>query len=66
LEDIENDLDPINFHRLNRQFIAQRDSIAGIKQYFNGKLIISVMPPYKEQVIVSKAKATEFKNWMNH
>jgi len=66
LEDIENDLDPSNFYRLNRQFIAQRDSIAGIKQYFNGKLIISVMPPHKEQVIVSKAKATEFKNWMNN
>ena len=66
LEDIENDLDPSNFHRLNRQFIAQRDAIAGIKQYFNGKLIISVIPPHIEQVIVSKAKATEFKNWMNH
>lgn len=66
LEDVENDLDPSDFHRLNRQFIVQRDSIAGIKQYFNGKLIISVMPPHEEKVIVSKAKATEFKNWMNH
>lgn len=66
LEDIENDLDPSNFHRVNRQFIVQRDSIAGIKQYFNGKLIISVMPPHEEKVIVSKAKASEFKNWMNH
>ncbi|MDL5514438.1 LytTR family DNA-binding domain-containing protein [Arenibacter sp. M-2] len=65
LEDIENDLDPSNFYRLNRQFIAQRDAIAGIKQYFNGKLIIGVIPPHTEQVIVSKAKASEFKNWMN-
>lgn len=66
LEDIETELDPSNFYRLNRQFIAQKDSIVGIKQYFNGKLTISVMPPHKEQLIVSKAKAPEFKNWMNH
>ena len=66
LEEIETDLDPSNFYRLNRQFIVHRDSIAGIKQYFNGKLTINVMPPHKEQLIVSKAKATEFKNWMNH
>ena len=66
LEDIENELDPSNFYRLNRQFIVQRDAISGIKQYFNGKLIVNVIPTYEERVIVSKAKAAEFKNWMNH
>jgi len=66
LEDIENDLDPVVFYRLNRQFIVQRDAISGIKQYFHGKLIVNVNPVYEERVIVSKAKAAEFKNWMNN
>jgi len=66
LEDIENDLDPSNFYRLNRQFIVQRDAISGIKQYFNGKLIVNVIPAHEERVVVSKAKAAEFKNWMNN
>lgn len=65
LEDIENELDPMDFYRLNRQFIVKRDAITGIQQYFNGKLIVSVTPTYTDRIFISKAKATEFKNWMN-
>lgn len=65
LEDIEDELDPMDFHRLNRQFIVRRDAITGIQQYFNGKLIVSVIPPHDDRIVVSKAKATEFKDWMN-
>lgn len=65
LEDIENVLDPEYFYRINRQFIVQRDAIVNIKYYFNGKLLVRVNPICEERIIVSKAKATEFKNWMN-
>ncbi len=65
LEDMENDLDPSIFYRANRQFIVKKDAITGIKQYFNGKLILSVTPPSEERIVVSRAKAPEFKNWMN-
>jgi DNA-binding LytR/AlgR family response regulator len=65
LEDVENELDPMDFHRLNRQFIVRRDAITGIQQYFNGKLIVSVIPPHDDRIVVSKAKASEFKDWMN-
>ena len=65
LEDIESELDPTIFYRVNRQFIVHKDAIANIKYYFNGKLILNVNPVCKEKIVVSKAKATEFKKWIN-
>lgn len=65
LEDIEDELDSSQFFRANRQFIVKRDAIVNIKYYFNGKLIVNVNPTSDERIIVSKAKASEFKNWMN-
>lgn len=64
LEDMENELDPDIFCRLNRQCLANREAIAHITQYFNGKLIVKLDPPLKERVVVSKAKAREFKDWL--
>lgn len=65
LEDIEAELDPSVFHRVNRQFILNRTVIVNIKFYFNGKLIINTSPKTEERIVVSKAKATEVKSWMN-
>ncbi len=65
LEDLENELDPDVFNRVNRQFIICKHAISNIKHYFGGKLIINVSPPFEERIVVSKAKATEFKNWMD-
>ncbi|MGB7395722.1 MAG: LytTR family DNA-binding domain-containing protein [Pricia sp.] len=64
LEDIDEQLNPKLFFRANRQFIVNRESIVKIKSYFNGKLIVIVDPVSKERIVVSKAKATEFKEWM--
>ncbi len=65
LEDIEAELDPSLFFRANRQFIVQRNSIENLQLYFNGKLILNVIPKPQEQIIISKAKAPLLKNWMN-
>ncbi|AXT55183.1 DNA-binding response regulator [Aquimarina sp. AD1] len=65
LEDIEEELDPEKFFRANRQFIIQKKAIVNIKYYFNGKLIININPVSKERIVVSKAKATSFKNWLS-
>lgn len=64
LEDLEEDLNPDNFYRINRQCILRRDALVRIKQYFNGKLIVDVTPASSEQIIVSKAKASDFKSWV--
>ena len=65
LEDIENEIDPTIFYRANRQFVVNRNAISNIKYYFNGKLIVNTNPRFEERIIISKAKATEFKNWVN-
>ncbi|TXG39241.1 LytR/AlgR family response regulator transcription factor [Seonamhaeicola maritimus] len=65
LEDIEGELNPELFHRINRQFVINKNSVANVKFYFNGKLIINVNPPFSERIVASKAKASEIKNWMN-
>ncbi len=65
LEELEHELNPAQFDRVNRQFIINRNAIAKIKTYFGGKLIVNVNPPTAERIVVSKAKATSFKNWVN-
>lgn len=64
LEEIEEELDPDLFYRANRQFIIKKEAVVTLKTYFNGKLIVVVNPVCDERIIISKAKATEFKDWM--
>ena len=65
MEQLEDDLNPVDFYRINRQFILQRNSISRIDYYFNGKLKIKTEPSFDGDLIVSKAKASEFKKWLN-
>ena len=65
LEDIESELNPALFHRINRQFVVNRNAVANIKFYFNGKLILNVNPSSSERIVISEAKASEDKSWMN-
>ena len=66
LEEIEEELDPQQFKRVNRQFIVNREALVNIKYYFNGKLIVNTQPPAKERMVVSKARATDFKTWVDN
>jgi len=65
LEDIEGEINPKSFHRVNRQFILNRNAVTTINFYFNSKLIINVTPPFKERIVASKAKANDVKNWLD-
>ena len=65
LEDLEKDLNPQEFYRANRQYLVQRSTIKNLSIYFNGRLIVNVIPEAKEQIIVSKANAPKFKAWLN-
>jgi len=65
MEQLEDDLNPVDFYRINRQFILQRSSIKKIDYYFNGKLKIKTEPSFDGDLIVSKAKASDFKKWLN-
>jgi two-component system, LytTR family, response regulator LytT len=65
LDDIEVSLNPDHFFRANRQFIVNRNAITSININFNGKLTLNLFPSPNENIVVSKAKAKRFRNWMN-
>jgi two-component system, LytTR family, response regulator LytT len=65
LDDLEVELNPKQFFRLNRQFIAQTSSIQKVSKYFNGKLKIDLLPKPSDEVTVSRDKAETFKNWLD-
>ena len=64
LEAIEMALDPNIFYSANRQFILRREPMVTIKFHFNSKLLVEVLPSCSERIVVSKAKASDFKNRM--
>lgn len=65
MEQLEEDLNPRDYYRINRQYILQRKSIKRIDYYFNGKLKIKTDPSFEGDLIVSKAKTSDFKKWLN-
>ncbi|MGX1023986.1 LytTR family DNA-binding domain-containing protein [Flavobacterium sp. CS20] len=65
LEKISSEIDPDQFFRANRQFIVQRKAIKDIDFYFNGRLVLNVLPKPHNKIIISKAKASEFKKWLD-
>lgn len=65
LEKLETLISPKSFFRANRQFIIQKKAIVSISTYYNSRLLVKITPELTENIIISKAKATEFKNWVN-
>jgi two-component system LytT family response regulator len=65
LEKIENQINPDDFFRANRQFIISRYAIKEVDFYFNGRLILKTNPSTPDKVIVSKAKAGELRSWLD-
>ena len=65
LEELEKQLNPSDFYRANRQHIVARKAVVDIAFYFNGRLLLNLTPPAPDRVVVSKARASEFKAWMS-
>ncbi|ACT92064.1 LytR/AlgR family response regulator transcription factor [Dyadobacter fermentans] len=65
LEELEEQLDPKTFLRVNRQFIIHIDSITHIHNHFNGKLKIELRKSADVEIIVSREKAASIKSWMD-
>ena len=64
LELLEQDLDPVSFFRISRKFIIPMRAIKEIVLYSNSRLKI-ILPTYKDdEVVVSREKVSDFKNWI--
>ena len=65
LDELYSNLDQNSFYRANRQFIIAISSIEKIVKYGNNQLKILVNPNSEVDIIISKNKAAEFKQWLN-
>lgn len=65
LEDLEDELDPGLFFRVNRQCIVNVNSIHMIQNSYNGKLKVLLKKDQTREIIVSKEKAPLVKKWLD-
>lgn len=66
LETLEQELEPKNFFRVNRQYIVHVNSIEKVHNFFNGKLKLKVKNCADDDLIVSRTKAPLFKTWLDY
>jgi two-component system LytT family response regulator len=63
LDEIQRQIDPVKLFRANRQFIISHKAIKDISVWFDSKLSVNLMVDIPEKIIVSRLKASEFKEW---
>jgi len=65
IEEIESQVNPEIFFRINRKMMIALKSIIKIEPYFNNRLLINIHPTFEEEVVVSRQRITEFKKWLD-
>lgn len=65
LEEVESQLDPQRFMRVNRQFIISAAAVQKLSTYFLGKMRIHMNAAPDEEIIVSKDKVATVKRWLD-
>lgn len=64
LENIEQELDPYAFFRLNRQIIAHASAIKEMYPFSKSRLKIALIPPFDQDVIISYKTNKTFMQWI--
>ncbi|MET1260231.1 LytTR family DNA-binding domain-containing protein [Flagellimonas sp. DF-77] len=64
LERLEEMLDPGQFFRINRKMIISINFLKSIEDYFNNRLKIKLTHKSSNDLIVSRNRVKEFKNWL--
>jgi len=64
LEQLEKMMNPDDFYRLNRKYIAHINAIGSIDKYFNSRLRIGLKPEVEDDVLISRTKVSDFLNWL--
>jgi DNA-binding LytR/AlgR family response regulator len=56
-------LNPLDFFRANRQFIISKNAVREISFWFNSRLSVDLKIPVPEKILISKLRASEFREW---
>jgi two-component system, LytTR family, response regulator len=65
LESLDEVLDPAVFFRVNRTYIVNIHCIHDVVMYSNSRLKIATQPAWDKEIIVSREKVGEFKDWFD-
>ncbi len=65
LDEIDVQLNPKTFFKINRQYIISFSSIAEIHPYFKGRIKLKLTPDQPDEIIVSSERSPEFKKWLD-
>ncbi|MEJ0102712.1 MAG: LytTR family DNA-binding domain-containing protein [Bacteroidota bacterium] len=63
LADLEKELEPALFYRVNRKYLVNINAIRKIKTYPKSKLQLELIPAVAEDIIVSQENTAAFKEW---
>ena len=63
LDEIEELLNSEGFFRANRQFIVNKQAIESYRTNFTGKIELKLVVKTKDEIVVSKEKAHQFRGW---
>lgn len=66
LNKLEEQLNPEQFFRVNRQMILNIDAIDRATPYLKGRIKVMVHPAFKSNIIISEGKTSAFKLWLNY
>ncbi len=65
LAELEDQLDPCMFYRINRKYLVNLNSIQRIRSYPKSKLQLDLIPTVEEEVVIAQENVAAFKEWMN-
>jgi DNA-binding LytR/AlgR family response regulator len=65
LEELEKQLDPVNFFRVSRKVIISVSDIAEIRNYPGNRLQVFTKTRAPFDVVVSREKVSKFKHWLD-
>lgn len=64
LDQLECQLNPQDFFRINRTYITNIQAIGEITKHFNSRLKIALAPTPTEEILVSRARVQQFMQWL--
>ena len=65
IEEITAVVDPKSFYRLNRSVVAHINAIDKVYKYLNSRLKVELKPQSEKEVLISRARVSDFMDWMD-
>jgi DNA-binding LytR/AlgR family response regulator len=65
LADLEKELDPAQFFRINRKYLVSINAVKKIQSIGKGKLWVELLPAVDEEIVISNENVAGFKAWVD-